>query len=612
MSNLPSGWVWANLSVLSACARGSIVDGPFGSKLKTSHYVSAGIRVIRLGNIGVGRFLNSDEAYISHQHAESLSRHQALPGDLLIAALAEPVGRCCEVPEIDDRYIVKADCVRFRPHPQVNPQFIMHWLNSPDGRRNSEVASHGIGRLRINKAEIEELRVPLPPFNEQRRIVARIEELTGRSRRAREALEAVPPLLDKLRQSVLAAAFSGRLTADWRANNPDVEPAHVLLERIKNERRQRWEETELAKMRAKGKETKNDNWKAKYKEPEPVDTTDLPELPNGWCWACLEELSLTIRNGISVKPSADRGIPILRISAVRPLRVNLDDHRFLPENVQTAGFAIRQSDLLFTRYNGNPELVGVCGVVPHLSATVVHPDKLIRVVLVDPFVSAGFIAAAVHTGQSRNHVKMYSKSAAGQVGIAGRDLKRMPIPLASLTEQREIASRIDEMLAGLNELSARASKLDNLLSQIENSVLERAFRGELVPQDPDDEPASVLLERIRAQREEEERTAASRSSRLRGSKSGSRTRNRKGAKDAKSTPYPSTIPDLKAAEPDLLQAVLDHLQTIGTPQSKDQILQALNQPAHHWPNLRQALATHPKIQTTGQKRGTRYGWKDIS
>ena len=92
----------------------------------------------------------------------------------------------------------------------------------------------------------------------------------------------MPPLLEKLRQSILAAAFRGDLTKDWRAKHPDVEPASKLLERIRVERRKKWEEAELAKMKAKGKAPRDDRWKGKYKEPEAVDATGLPGLPEGW------------------------------------------------------------------------------------------------------------------------------------------------------------------------------------------------------------------------------------------------------------------------------------------------------------------------------------------
>src|SRR5690606_18341217 len=122
---------------------------------------------------------------------------------------------------------------------------------------------------------------------------------------AREALDEVPQLLGKLRQSILAAAFRGDLTRKWREQNPGAEPASILLQRIRTERRTRWEEAELAKMQAKGKEPKDDKWKAKYKEPEPGDTEGLPELPEGWCWARFPELGELARGKSKHRPRND-------------------------------------------------------------------------------------------------------------------------------------------------------------------------------------------------------------------------------------------------------------------------------------------------------------------
>ena len=112
--------------------------------------------------------------------------------------------------------------------------------------------------------------VCLPGTNEQKRIVAKLDALQARSDAAKQALDAIPPLLERFRQSVLAAAFRGDLTRAWRAQDPDVEPASELLARIRVERRRRWEEA---------------NPRKTYVEPEPVDVTGLPELPEGWCWS---------------------------------------------------------------------------------------------------------------------------------------------------------------------------------------------------------------------------------------------------------------------------------------------------------------------------------------
>ena len=137
----------------------------------------------------------------------------------------------------------------------VWPGFLLHALRSRRVRSFFEANASGTSDSMRNLSQAKLRRTPLLvlPLNEQRRIVEKIEALMARSRRAKEALDAIPPLLERFRQSVLAAAFRGDLTADWRAQNPDVEPADQLLERIRAERRRCWEEDYLAKQRAKGK-----------------------------------------------------------------------------------------------------------------------------------------------------------------------------------------------------------------------------------------------------------------------------------------------------------------------------------------------------------------------
>jgi type I restriction enzyme S subunit len=155
-------------------------------------------------------------------------------------------------------------------------------------------------------------------LKEQERIVKKIEELQTRSHRAREALEGIPDLLDQLRQSVLAAAFRGDLTTEWRAKHPDVESASELLKRVRIERRKRWEEAELEKLKAKdltGEKLDAEFAKRRkqYKEPIPVDPTDLPKLPEGWCWASWHEIGFC-QNGRAFpsKYYTTEGVKLLR------------------------------------------------------------------------------------------------------------------------------------------------------------------------------------------------------------------------------------------------------------------------------------------------------------
>jgi type I restriction enzyme S subunit len=211
---------------------------------------------------------------------------------------------------------------------------------------------YGATRQALTKGMILDFEVPLPHLDVQRRIVAKLDDLLAQSRAARERLEAVPDLVEKYRQSVLAAAFRGDLTADWRKKNPDVEPASKLLERIRVERRKAWEAAELAKMKAKGKVPKDDKWKAKYEEPEPVDTSGLPELPPSWCWAALGQVC-TIKGGITLgkKRSASdrvRQVPYLRVANVQRGRLELDEMKLIAETEdEIDDLRLRAGDVLF-------------------------------------------------------------------------------------------------------------------------------------------------------------------------------------------------------------------------------------------------------------------------
>ena len=232
LPELPEGWCWAALGELAGTEPNSMTDGPFGSKLKSAHYVESGVRVIRLGNLGVAEFKDADKSYITHEHFETLRKHEVLPGDLLIAALAEPVGRCCQVPEGIGTAIVKADCIKFLPHPAVAKQFLLHWLNSPPGTANCEQLSHGMGRLRVNMANLRVMPVALAPKKEQAALVRIVDDLLGWLDSVRQLVVASESGLPPLNQSILAKAFRGELVPQ----DPNDEPASVLLERIRAER----------------------------------------------------------------------------------------------------------------------------------------------------------------------------------------------------------------------------------------------------------------------------------------------------------------------------------------------------------------------------------------
>ncbi|MGE3597095.1 MAG: hypothetical protein AB7N70_16240 [Dehalococcoidia bacterium] len=352
----------------------------------------------------------------------------------------------------------------------------------------------------VRPKDIRAFEVSLPPLAEQRRIVAAIEAVLARVNAARERLSRTRDNLKRYRAAVLNAAVEGRLTEDWRAEHAgEVEPAEVLLRHILDERRRLWEEAEKARYAAAGKRAPFD-WRSRYKEPAAPDTSELPELPDGWLWTSTDQLVSYLRNGLAQKPQLDPpGHRILRISAVRPMSVDLSDVRYLrepPDKVR--GFWIEDGDLLLTRYNGSVDLLGVAGKVRDCSEPTLHPDKLIRVRTVVPEPLADYLELTLNVGESRRHLERRARSSAGQTGISGQDVRETPVPLPPLTEQQVVIQRVGRLLSLASAIDTRIATALAQTERMKDALLAKAFRGELVPQDPADEPAAVMLERLRS------------------------------------------------------------------------------------------------------------------
>src|SRR5450759_3204200 len=189
---------------------GAIADGPFGSHLKTEHYARSGVRVIRLQNIGSGAFLDRDRAFVTREHADTLTRHTALEGDVVVAALgdgARPAGRACQVPDIGPA-LVKADCFRVRAAGSpVDPEFLVWFLNSPRTQATIAGQMRGATRPRVTLAMLKAFAVPLPSLDDQRRIAARLREQLAEIDRAKAELKAQGKAVDALPAALLREVF---------------------------------------------------------------------------------------------------------------------------------------------------------------------------------------------------------------------------------------------------------------------------------------------------------------------------------------------------------------------------------------------------------------------
>jgi type I restriction enzyme, S subunit len=322
---------------------------------------------------------------------------------------------------------------------------------------------------------------------------------------ATEGLKRVAANLKRYRASVLKAAVGGHLVPTEvelaKKEKRTYEPASVLLERILKERRRRWEQAELAKMKAKGELPKNDAWKKKYEEPASPDTTNLPDLPEGWCWATVEQVG-RVQLGRQRAPQHHQGSnmrPYLRVANVYEDRLDLSDvmeMNFSPADCQT--YRLEPGDILLNE-GQSLELVGRPAMYRGEVPGACFQNTLVRFRAIEPLSGRyALIAFRAYLNNGR-----FQKIAAWTTNIAHLGAGRFSVlefPLPPLAEQERIADEVERFLTMADAVASSTSMRRTHIARLRQSILRWAFEGKLVDQDPNDEPASVLLERIRQQR----------------------------------------------------------------------------------------------------------------
>ena len=387
--------------------------------------------------------------------------------------------------------------------------------------RNELIAlGKGDTQSNISQTVIKQFPFVLAPLAEQHRIVGEIERHLTRLDASVAALKRVQANLKRYRASVLKDACEGKLVSTEaelaHAEGRDYEPADRLLERILAERRTHWEAQEKRR--------------GKYKEPVAPDTSNLAELPEGWEWTMVSQLIVEpLANGRSVK-TADQGFPVLRLTALHEDEIDETEHKIGNWTAeQAAPFLIQKGDFFVSRGNGSIRLVGIGGLVREVKSSVAFPDTMIRFRLSE-FVFKQYFSRLWNSSVVRTQVEASARTTAGIYKVNQQDLASMTIPLPPLAEQRRIVAEVERRLSIIQQAEAVVETNLARAERLRQSILKQAFEGKLVPQDPNDEPASVLLERIRAEREAAQAKAKlNRKPRRRGDKSRKRQPVSKGA-----------------------------------------------------------------------------------
>jgi type I restriction enzyme S subunit len=422
------------------------------------------------------------------------------PGDVLYGRLRPYLNKVF-APDFDG--LASAEFIPLTMPDRIDPKFVQYRINAADFVSYASRLDEG-DRPRVDYGQIGEFRVDLPPSAEQHRIVSALESYFTRLDDAVASLERVQRNLKRYRATVLKAAVEGRLVPTEaelaRAEGRSYEPASVALERVLAERRRRWEEAELAKVTAKGATPKDDKWKAKYAEPVAPDTTDLAELPEGWCWVSVDQLTSRITSG-----SRDwtqyygRGDSIfLMAQNVRPGQLDLTYKQRVgppPQDSSCERSQVRKHDLLVTIVGANTG--NVCRVPSELPRHYVCQSVALMRLVEDS--SSHYVDAYLNSppGQQVYAEFMYGQ---GRPHLSFDNLRETPVPLPPVAEQARIGEAVERQLSMADDAIGSMSIEVVRCTRLRQSILKWAFEGRLVDQDPTDEPASRLLDRIRAER----------------------------------------------------------------------------------------------------------------
>lgn len=480
---LPTSWATTNLEQVAALGFG---QSPPSS---TYNFEGKGLPFFQ----GKAEF---GERYPTVQKWCTEPTRVAEAGDILMSIRA-PVGPTNVAPTTCG---IGRGLASIRPHSSIRADYILYYLRHIAGR----LASKGTGTTfgAITKPVVQGIQIPLAPGPEQLRIVSKVEQLFSHIDEGERALERMKKLVDRYRQSVLKAAVTGELTREWREKDKDkLESGEALLARILNARREAWEKAELAKMKAKGITPANDNWKQKYEEPSPPDSTTLPELPHGWTWTSLESLCPPERSALKAGPFgsalkksdySEHGYKIYGQEQVIAGDWSVGDY-FIDEAKyqQLESCKVQPFDVLIS-------LVGTIGkvlVLPVDCAPGIINPRLIKVSLNLDVYAPLFFKTYFESAFLKSLYKSESHGATMDVLNMGI-IERLPFPLCGLQEQQEIVARCVDAFDKMVRLKDAAVLEKQRSTALRQSVLKSAFCGQLVEQFPSDEPASVLLGRI--------------------------------------------------------------------------------------------------------------------
>lgn len=489
MSNgeeLPQGWAWAEIAEISLPGEGW---NPRNTKFDQFSYID-----IEAVNNKIQRIVAPKK--LSPSEAPSRARVAVRKGDVLFSLVRPYLKNIAVIPEELDGQVASTAFLAVKPAGGINSSFIFDYFLQ-DSFINS-IPTYGNSPPAARDDEFFKLKIPVAPAGEQERIARKIDELLSDLDAGVAALERARANLKRYRAAVLKAAVEGKLTELWREAHSNVEPASKLLERILSERRRKWQEAQLAKFAAAGKAPPK-GWKDKYSEPTNPETKDLPELPKEWCWAGIDHLVAQKSNSLRRGPFG---------STIKKEFFVPDGYKvYEQQNAIQGNFEIGSYFITEKKYHELPAFWLLPGdVIISCSGTIgrvasVPPNArpgVINQALLKVTLDSGVILVDYFKHVFEYRLRDLSVRGSGMNNFSGiEELKKMAFPLPCLEEQAEVCRQLGEVGSAIDRIGDRVDIETIRARRLRQSILKRAFEGKLVPQDSNDEPATVLLERIR-------------------------------------------------------------------------------------------------------------------
>lgn len=491
-----SGWVTTTVGEIATLIRGITYNKEQAAKSPLPYFKP----VLRANNIN--GTLNFDDLVFVPQHLIS-SEQIIKTGDIIFAMSSGSkhlVGKSARARfDFDGSY--GAFCGLLRAHEHMDKNFLYYVFQNNKFRRLISEVAKGSNINNLKREHILDFEIALPPLPEQHRIVAKIEELFSELDKGIENLKTARAQLKVYRQALLKHAFEGKLTAQWRRENQGrLETAEALLKRIQQERAQRHQQ-QLADWEASGG--------SKPKAPKPLppltaeELAELPELPEGWFGARLGWMTCSVEYGTSAKSAETGACPVLRMGNIQNGKFDWTDLVYTDDEEEIAKYLLKEGDVLFNRTN-SPELVGKSAIFKSKRAAI-FAGYLIRVNQIETIVESQYLNYFLNSHIAKQHGNTVKTDGVNQSNINGEKLVNYPFPFCSLEEQKVIVELLDARLSEVDQLELTITTSLQQAEALRQSILKKAFSGQLVPQDPHEEPASALLERIRTEREQSDK-----------------------------------------------------------------------------------------------------------